>query len=544
MDRGVDDDRARLTGRLPGRVVAVLAAPPAAFVALLFIWPVVTLLREVVDRGAFAAIDAGRVTSVLWYTTWQALLSTLATVLAGLAPAFLLARWQFPGRRIVAAVVAVPFLLPTVVVAAAFSVLLPDRLVGTTWAVIAAHVYFNVSVVVRVVGATWSQFPADLGAAARTLGAAPWRVLTEVTLPSIRPAVASAATIVFLFCFTSYGVVRLLGSSASPTLEVEIARRALGLGDVGGAAVLSLVQLVVLAVALGAASRLQRRSATRWGAVTTPRRRPTSGRTRVGVTLGAVGLVVFSAAPLAALALTSVRPAGDWSLRGWQALFDGGPAARPGSGVSVDAWGALSVSLRYAVQATVLSVVVGGLAALAIAAAGRRGRLLDAALLLPLAVSAVTVGFGMLITFDTAPFDWRGASWFPALGHALVATPFVIRSALPVLRARPVGWWEAAATLGAAPVRAWWEVDVRRLGRPLAVGAGFAAAVSLGEFGATSILSRSGQESVPVAIARLLGRAGDLPRAEAAALAVVLAAATMVIMVVVDLIGSRDAERS
>ena len=103
-----------------------------------------------------------------------------------------------------------------------------------------------------------------------------------------------------------------------------------------------------------------------------------------------------------------------------------------------------------------------------------------------------------------------------------------------MLRSRPDGWVEAAATLGASPAQAWWHVDVAVLRRPLIAGAGFAAAISLGEFGATSFLTRTGQETLPITIARLLGRAGDLPRAQAFALATILAAATVAVITAVE----------
>lgn len=533
----------RTTTLPPTRLVALLAAAPVVFLAVCYVWPVVTLVGEVVSGSTIAdTLERGGVWRVLWFTTWQAVVSTLATVVAGLAPAWLLARWNFPGRRLLAAVVVVPFLLPTVVVGAAFTSLLPDALIGTATAVVIAHVYFNISVVVRLVGALWEQLPPDLTAAARTLGASPWQAARSVTLPLLRPAIASAAMVTFLFTFTSYGVVAILGGPTNATLEVEIARRATGLGDIGGAAVLSLLQLGVLALGLALGSVVQRRATTRWAVSPASRLRPTTTAERLGVGALATATAAVTLAPIVALAVSSLRTGRGWSLAGWRALWGGTSDARPGSGVAVDVWGALGASLRFAVLATAVSVLVGGLATLAIGAARRHGRLLDVGLMLPLATSAVTIGFGMLITFDTAPFDWRDEPWLVPLGHALVAVPFVVRAALPVLRARPTGWLDAAATLGASPTRAWWEIDVGLLRRPLAVGAAFAAAISLGEFGATTLLSRTGQETLPTAIARLLGRAGDIPRAEASALAVVLAVACTLLLLVAS--GGRDARRA
>ncbi len=509
-----------------------LAVVPATFLVVFYVWPVLTLLATVggeADVGAVLARPAVR--DALRFTVWQALVSTAATLVAGIGPAFLLARWDFPLRRLLAAVVTVPFLLPTVVVGAAFTALLPDAMVGTASAVIVAHVFFNLAVVVRVVGAVWARLPEDLVAAARTLGATPWRATWAVTLPLLRPALTAAATIVFLFTFTSFGVVQILGGPANATLEVEIARRATQLGDVSGAAVLAVVQLVLLAVVLAAVAAGRRSVEVRVGSAR--RRRPAGTRQRAAVAVGAVTTAIVVLAPLVALGVASVRPGRAWSLRAWRTL--GGDAAlRPGARLGVDPLAAAATSLRIAFVATVASVLIGGLAALALAAGRRRGTVLDLGVMLPLGTSAVTLGFGILITFDRAPVDWRASWWLVPLGHALVAVPFVVRTVLPVLRSRPPALLDAAATLGAAPLRRWFEVDVRLAARPLVLAAGFAAAVSLGEFGATSVLTRTGQETLPIAIGRLLGRAGDIPRAQAAALSLVLAALTVAIIVAVE----------
>ena len=191
---------------------------------------------------------------------------------------------------------------------------------------------------------------------------------------------------------------------------------------------------------------------------------------------------------MAALVERSLRTGDGYSLRCLAQSGHGrGP---PGDPLGIDPVDALTDSLRVMAVAVVFAVVVGSLAALAIAAASAGGRLLDTALMLPIATSAVTIGFGILITFDEDPFDWRGSWWIVPIGHALVAIPFVVRTVLPVLRGVEVRRLEAAATLGASPLRAWRAVVLPHLGRPLVVGAGLAAAISLGEFGATSFLSR------------------------------------------------------
>jgi thiamine transport system permease protein len=539
----VDADRAALN-RLPRWFVAALVAGPVCVLAVFYVWPLATLAATVLDAGSVRrTLHLPGLGQVVWFTLWQATVSTAATLAVGFVPAYVLARFRFPGRGALRALVTVPFMLPTVVVGAAFLALLPRDLHGTALAVVVAHVFFNVAVVVRLVGGMWAVLPHDLTAAARTLGASPAQLLRHVVLPLLRPALIASAAVVFLFTFTSFGVVTLLGGAARPTLEVEIARRATQLGDVDGAAVLALLQLVLLAVVVALAARWQRRAATSLtGDAGT--RRPRRAGERLLVVLTALATTAAMATPMVVLVVRSLRIRGRWTLAAWRDLT--ATEVRPGISFGIDPLASLTVSLRLAVVATAISLAVGAVAALAIGAARRHGRLLDVGIMLPLGTSAVTIGLGMLVTFDTAPVDWRARWWLIPVGHALVAIPFVVRALLPVLRAQPADLRAAAATLGASPMRAWWAVDVRALRRPLLTGAGFAAAISLGEFGATTFLTRSGRETVPIAIGRLLGRTGDLPRAQAFALATMLLVATGAIIAAIDATerGATDARRA
>ncbi len=480
---------------------------------------------------------------MVWFTAWQAVVSTALTIVVGLAPAYVVARYDFRGRTLLVGLLTAMFVLPTVVMGAAFLALLPDALDRTVWAVIGAHVVFNLAVVVRVVGSLWEHLPTDMEAAAATLGASRWRVVTQISLPLVRPAVTAAATIVFLFTFTSYGVVRILGATGTRTIEVEVWRRATQLGDIGGAAVLALLQLAALVAIVSWSTIAQRRHARALELRgTSARRHPrTRGERRFVRSVAGASLLV-AAAPLAALVVRSFSTPTGWSTAAWTNL--GRAEIRPGIRIGIDPVGAVVNSVTNAAWATTFAVVVGALASLAIVAAGRTGRALDGGLMLPLATSAVTIGFGMLITFDRAPVDWRASWWLVPVGHALIATPFVVRTCVGVLRSVDPAMADAAATLGASPIRAWYTTLVPYLWRPLAVGAALATAISLGEFGATSFLSRSGGETMPVAIEQLLGRTGSILQAQGFVLATLLAATTVVLVVLVERIQSPLAGRT
>ncbi|MFC8391125.1 ABC transporter permease [Streptomyces sp. NPDC057238] len=522
-------------------------AVPVAFFAVFFAYPVTAIVARglkadgVWHLGRIGDVLAqSDVRQVLWFTTWQALVSTALTLLIALPGAYVFARFDFPGKQVLRAVVTVPFVLPTVVVGTAFMALvgrggLLDELWGlrldtTVWAILLAHVFFNYAVVVRTVGGLWSQLDPRQEEAARMLGASRFAAWRTVTLPALAPAVAAAALMVFLFTFTSFGVVQILGGPTFSTLEVEIYRQTSEIFDLSTAAVLTMIQFVAVGaiLALHAWTVRRRETALRLVDASVTARRP-RGAGQWALLGGVVATVaVLILLPLAVLVERSFGAAG---LGYYRELTED-----DGGVFLVAPIEAVGNSLQYAVAATAIAVVIGGLAAVALTRrdAGRLVRGFDALLMLPLGVSAVTVGFGFLIALDEPPLDLR-ASWILVpLAQALVGVPFVVRTMLPVLRAVDVRLREAAAVLGASPWRAWREVDLPLVRRALLIAAGFAFAVSLGEFGATVFIARPENPTLPVAVARLLGRPGDLNYGQAMALSTILMIVCAVALLVLE----------
>lgn len=537
----------------PGRGNAVrlgLMALPVAFFGVFFGYPVVAIVGRGLKTGdgwQFGRIGdvLGRpdILHVLWFTTWQALASTLLTLLVALPAAYVFARFDFPGKQLLRAVVTVPFVLPTVVVGTAFLALVGrggvlDELWGvrldtTVWAILLAHVFFNYAVVVRTVGGLWSQLDPRQEEAARVLGAGRVAAWWRVTLPALAPAVAAGALMVFLFSFTSFGVVQILGGPGYSTLEVEIYRQTAQLLDLPTAAVLTLVQFVAVGAILAVHAWTVRKRETTLKlvdpALSARRPRGAAQWTLLGGVLASIALLLLL--PLGVLVERSLDVPGGYGFAYYRAL---GRLDADGTFL-VPALDAVWNSLRYALVATVIALAIGGLAAAALTRrAGRFVRGFDALLMLPLGVSAVTVGFGFLITLDKPPLDLRQSWILVPLAQALVGVPFVVRTMLPVLRAVDGRLREAAAVLGASPLRVWREVDLPMVRRALLVAAGFAFAVSLGEFGATVFIARPDSPTLPVAVARLLGRPGELNYGEAMALSTVLMIVCAVSLLVLE----------
>lgn len=539
----------------PALTVAAFALP-AAFLAVFFAVPAATLVATGLRAGgSWDLAEVGDVLGssstrrVAWFTLWQAVLSTGATVVVALPAAWVLGRVRMPGRALFSAVLVVPFVLPTVVVGTAFlAVLGPDGPVTelgswfgidvdlrqTATAVIVAHVFFNYAVVARTVGAAWAAVDSAAEEAARTLGASRWTAFRTVTFPQLRPALAGAASIVFLFTFTSFGVVKILGGPRIATIEVEIHRVTTELLDLRVASVLSLLQLAAVLGALVLYRRAgRRRGVGRLRSGRSSLRRPVGGE-RVVVAGTVVSAALVLGVPILSLVWRSFDTAHGPGLAYYRALTTVGR----GTIAFVAPVEAIGNSLLFGFLAATTALVVGGLAAVGLhRLRGRTRGLADSSLMLPLGTSAVTVGLGFLIALDEPPLDLRTSPILIPAAQAVIAIPFVVRTMLPALDAIPARLRDAAASLGASPWRVWTSIDLRLLRRPALVAYGFAFAISLGEFGATVFIARADAPTVPVAIFRALGQPGALNVGQAMALSTILLTMTTAVMLVVDRVG-------
>ena len=406
----------------------------------------------------------------------------------------------------------------------------------TVWAILMAHVFFNYAVVLRTVGAHWSALDARVEDQARVLGASRLEVFRRVVLPRLAPSIAAASAIVFLFSFTSFGVVLVLGGPTRATIETEIYRYAVVRLDLATAAALAVVQLAAVIALVAVSNALERRRA-----VAEPVASPAAAPRRRGPGLVAnlALMAVILGLPVGVLVERSLSAgrSGGYTLRNYTAM------AERVNLLPDTALAALGNSLMFAVPAAALALAVGGAATLAIMRAGRGGsrpvgRAFDIGLTLPLGTSAVTVGLGFLLVLNRGPIDIRTSVLVVPIAHAVVGIPFVVRTLVPMLRTVNPRAREAAAVLGASPRRVRREVDLRVAARGVAVGAGFAFAVSLGEFGATSFIPRRPETlTAPLALFRLLGTPGETLRGQAMALAVALMALTAVAVFVMDLWG-------
>ena len=539
---------------------AFYVLPSVFFLLLFFFLPLARILSLSLDASVLTSANLQTALHVLRFTLYQALLSTLLTFLLGLPSAFLFARFNFRGKSILRALTAIPFMLPTVVVAAGFNALLGSRglfsfillhpssfqFTGTLTAILLAHVFYNTSIVIRIVGNALPHLDPRLEQAARTLGADSRRVFTRLTLPLLRAPLLASGLLVFLFDFSSFGVILLLGGPQFSTLETEIYIQAIHLLNLPMAALLSVIQLLcTLAVSI-----FYERVVTRSLVPTAPKpstaRPPKSLRERAFAFALSFLLFTFFVLPLLSIPLRSLaRTEADRGQRDeiqygltfdyYSELF----VNRRNSVFYVPPAEAARNSLTYAAATVLLSLALGFPAASALKRQSSLTKFIDPLLILPLGASAVTLGLGYILTFNyQLPFTNSqpliASPLIIPLAHTVIALPFVIRTLQPALASIPERLRHAASTLGASPLRVWQTVDWPIIARAVLAASTFAFTVSLGEFGAATLLARPDFPTLPLAIARFLSQPGGLNYGQAMAMSTILMSVTLLGILLIE----------
>lgn len=522
-------DRSRFYRSLP--------IPGLVLLILLFLLPLVSTLSRafIGEQGRFSfiaikeAFTSPYTLRIMGFTLLQAAVSTLAALLIGLPGAYLMATYKFPGKKIIRAICTIPFVLPSILVVLGFVIFYgnngllnkalmaifhlqepPIKFLYSFSAVIIAHAFYNFPIALNLVSSFWEHMDSRCEQAAATLGAKKGRTFWTITLPRLMPVIVSAASLIFLFCFTSFAIILVLGGGPKfTTLEVEIYRRARMTMDLGGAAALSIFSILVTGLilvwysytqrsmarqesfAIGQ-TRLAKRPATRWG--------------RIVAGIYSIAAIIFVLAPLVSIVIRSfmapiTRTTGEqFSLKWYRQLF----------GVS-SATGHMGVALDAVVHSLIIGVIVALVTipiALTISASIRRkkslsGVMMELLVMLPMAVSSVIIGLGYyLLQSKLGGLDIGFV--MVVLAHVVIATPFVLRTVLPEYRKIPASYSQAAMTLGATPAKTFWSVEVPLLKTSLITGGMFAFAISMGEINATLTLADSKLTTLPLVMYRLI----------------------------------------
>lgn len=521
---------------------------PVVTIGVLFYWPMLRVLGQGLVGDWFSTLAEPRVLDAIWFTIWQAVVSTLVCLIMGLPAAYVLYRRRSPGARWIRALLTVPFALPTIVTAIGFTVFRQQDVWhgGTaaeglfdhpiTW-IIAAHIFVNFSVITRVVGSTWVSQSHDTEEAAALSGAGRFRVFWSISLPQLKPAIVSATFTVFLYCTASYGLVLVLGGGLINSIETEIAIAANQFLDLQEAGTLALLQTLLSVVAFAISSTGSRARIGFEVQDADDGKRPIDRRDWPAVALTYIS-VALTFAPLALImhrAFTGTN--GSATLENFAALGSNG--ARNLLDITL-AQAALN-SLRNVVVATLLAGIIGTLVAYLLTRPTRSrtqnavNRILDVLFLMPLGVSTIVLGFGYLLTFGGGWLPLRSSWVIVPLVQGLMALPLVVRIVHPALRASSEELGEQAATDGASAFAAFLRIELPMAREAVSAAFGYAAIVSVGEFGAASLLAYGDQATLPTVLYQLVSRPGGENYGMAMSMSAIVIAITFAVVFVASL---------
>ncbi len=507
------------------------------FLLLLFYLPIGSvLLQGFFPEGNFdisvfiKTIFSPYTLRILWFTLFQAVLSTLFSLLLGLPGAYLLSMYTFPGRKLIRAASGVPFVLPPILVVLGFVIFFgnsgilntllmqvfdqaepPLRVLYSLKAIILAHGFYNFPIALRLIASLWQQLPPSQEWAAQTLGAPRRRLFFTITLPQLMPAILAASALIFMFCFTSFAIILVLGGGPQfTTVEVEIYRLAKTSFDISAAGALSIVALALTLGIMGLYVKLQNKLAFHQELSTGPVRPRTYNRPSPLGYVGIVGyigaMLLIVAGPLLAVVVRSLQKpvsrAGElqFTFEWYRQLF--GSGARQFGRIALPA---VRNSMIIGILAAVTAVAVGtALSYLTVRYRLKFGKLIDTLSMAPMAISSVILGLGYFLISRSLPELGRARIFMIVAAHSVIAYPFVARTVSSVLKKIPPSQLQAAMLLGAPPGRVFRTVEFPLMLPALTAAGAFAFAISMGEINATLVFSSS-TVTIPLAIYRMIG---------------------------------------
>ena len=445
---------------------------------------------------------------VLEFTILQALLSTVATLALGIPIAWQLGRYHWPFQSLIRSLLTMPFVMPSIVAAMGFMHIIGEngldiRTNRDTWflTLIIAHSWFNLSLVIRFCEPVLSTLEPSMEEQLRLLpgGKTKWDRFRHLWAPLLIPSVAAAACMTFVFSFTSFALVRWI-TLGENTLESMMASIGSSSGIKGymvskNEIILgsSLIQFTILLFSLWLMSWLQHRRQT---LLPTASEKVVKKKNALGW-IFVIPALLFAVLPLIALAISSFRITESsangtnkyWGTDGWEYAFTS-TASLP------SAWDALYNSVGYAIITLLIAVPLGWILAQSIRdleqIRPKLARTLDLFTMLPFAVSSVMIGLGVMLGMIRINAEFFYSMWLtPVLAHVMITTPFVVRIILPALRSLDPSYDECAQTLGLSPFKRFFLIKIPMLRGSIIVASIFTLAISMGEFGASWVVTRN-----------------------------------------------------
>ncbi|WP_457754220.1 ABC transporter permease [Thermococcus sp.] len=527
---------------------------PITFLILFFYLPLISIIHEGLWDNGFtlkylkAVLSNSYHRGIILFTIKQALASTLLTLALGLPGAYIFAKYDFPGKSFVKAILTVPFVMPSIMVALGFILLFGKQgfftqLIGRdlgilySWkAILIAHAFYNFPIVVRMVSSLWQRINPHYEEVAMSLGAKGFTLFRKVTLPMLLPGIFASSMLTFIFCFLSFSIPLILGGYKYATIEVDIFTSIMTMLDFKVGSALAIIQIALSFAFM----YIYIKSLDMYAKAEEQRifRKPQKLTLRElaslkGLLIGIYSLIIFIfiISPLLAVLYDSLIFQGKFSLEWYRRVFSAKYNPIFGANTLI----AIKNSLLFGFSAVLLSTTIALIIAYALHRWQFKGKnIFEALVMLPLGSSAITLGLGYIRTFHKPPLELLGTWYIIVFAHTIIAYPFVLRAVSAVLRKIKPNLKEAALSLGAKEWQAFLKVELPLALGGIIVGAIFAFAISIAELGATYMLYQPEYTTITIAVYRFLSAR---QWGSASALSVILMIVSAVSFMIIERIG-------
>ncbi len=490
--------------------------------------------------------------SSLIFSFFQAFLSSFLCLIIGFPVGYILAKYDFKGKKIILSILTVPFVLPPIVILLGFIIVFgPEGWINSFWmnslgfnsplisifgsieGIIIAHVFYNVSVIIRMTIPAWQNIDHEMINVAKTMGASRKEIFFVIILPQIKNSLISALLLVFTYCFNSFAIILYLGEVKYQTLEVRIYKLMTGSLDFSAGASIAIIQLIINVIII--AFYLNFEQKTRKMAIG---KEKSFSIEKIKIIKSKIFLknnffilliilflsiiLIFTLLPLIAVIITSFIPYSDnisifWGYsqifgENYHPLLDDSPIK------------ILINTLVFAGLATLLTLflsicfvyIVRNKIVNSTKEKKKTNKLVNLLIILPMATSSITLAFGLFLQFQNSIL-YPDYVWVIVIAaHVLISVPFTTRSIISSYNRIDIEMLHVATTLGASRFQIFRKIELPLVKKGIIVGCIFAFAISIGEFGATKMLVRSDYNTLSVGISKLLySRTLQLPAAMA-----------------------------
>ncbi len=500
---------------------------PLSFLFVFFFYPLINIIRFAFFgsngfslKSFLAVLSDSYTLRVLAFTFKESFLSAAITLLIALPGAYIISHFRFKGRDALVSLATIPFILPSVLVALGFIILFgrsgmvntflikilhfhhPVNLLYSFWGIILVHVFYNFPIPLRIIGASWDGLPKKYSFAAQSLGASNLEVFFKVTLPLLLPSVISSFTLVFMFCFLSFVIILVIGGAKFATLEVSIYTYYNMFFDFKTGSALALIQAaftllfvyVYMKTGSFAGKSEEKREIYEYKSLFENR------KSFIFSTIYLIFVFPVIFLPLIVIFASSfTNPVtSEFTLNNFIDLFSGKFTYITSIGI----YRVILNSIFFALFATALSTIFAVMISYSVKKLSKLKDFLVALLMLPIAISPVTIAFSYILTFRNTPVI---NSWLIiASAHTVIAFPFALKTLYPSVERMPRSLVYAAQSLGMNRLKTFFAVDLNLLRLPIIVSSIFVFAISLGEFGATFMLYKNKYITMPVALYRFI----------------------------------------